>query len=209
MKAVFGEPTASYSQGVFVVDEYEYFGNKIYFASSTVGEIMASACTQYVISTFGVDLILNYGLAGGLDGAALGETLLVKGVVHYGFDTSGFDGARIGQYSIFPDAVVPTDEGMRKLILSLYPNMKEVICASADKFVSDKELKDFLVDRFGANVCEMEAAGVLFSSKNAGVPQIIMKAVSDNADDGTVFNDFLVKQNLEYISIVANVLKNI
>ena len=209
LQEVFGAPVKDYSYGIFSVKEYVYADKEIYFATCTEGEIMASVCTQYLISNFNVELIFNYGLAGSLDGRKLGETLLVKGVAHYEFDLSPLNGDPAGKYERFTSTVIPTDADMREKVKQIYPDMTEVVCASGNKFVADDTLKNKLKDDYGASVCEMESAGVLLTSLNAGVPQVIVKVVSDSGDDATEFVDYVNGKNTEYINLVAKLLEKI
>ncbi len=201
-----GEPTSEDKVGVFTIKKFDFEDKEIYLANSTVGEIMSSACTQYLITKYGVELILNYGLAGSLSNAELGKTLLIKGVVHYDYDTQKLDGNEIGKYDIFDNVIVETDAKMRKIVKQIFSNIEEAVCASADKFVADLERKEYLHKTFGATVCEMESAGVLFTSKNNNVPQIIIKVISDSGD-AQEFVDYVNGKNAEYINFVCELLK--
>ena len=203
----FGAPVFEKQYGVFSVKMYVHAGKELYFATSSVGEIAASACTQLLITAYNVELIFNYGLCGSLDGSGLGETFLVSGIVHYQFDCSDLDGSLPGKYDRFDSAVIPTDENMLKLVKGLFPHLKTVVCASGDKFIADSALKNSLSQTYGAGVCEMESAGVLITSKNAGVPQVILKTVSDGADDADTFVSFVSGKNIEYINVVAKVIE--
>lgn len=168
--------------GDFVVNEYVVGNKEIYFINSGVGEICAAAATQYVLLKYGVEAVFNFGLAGGVsDESKIGGLYLVSGVVHYDFDTSALDGTCRGQYENGVSPVYSTDEALRKAVKNIFPDMKEGICASGDKFVADENFKKSLKKEFNASVCEMEAAGIYFTAKNAGVPCLIIKAVSDEA----------------------------
>ena len=209
LQEVFGKPVNHYVYGIFDVKEYVYAGKEIYFATCTEGEITASACTQFLITKYGAELIFNYGLAGALGDYGLGKTLLVKAVVHYEFDLTPLLGGEVGKYERFPSPLVETDAAMRAKIKSICPDMEEVVCASGDKFIADSKVKQRLVDAYGAGVCEMESAGVLFTSINAGVPQVIIKVVSDSGDDAMQFVDYVNGKNTEYIKLVAKVLESL
>lgn len=202
-----GEPLNVVKTGVFTVKKYIFCEKEIFFANCTVGEIMAAACTQYLITAFGVELVLNYGLAGSLTNSQAGKTLLIKGVVHYDFDTSALDGEAVGKYGIFDSNIVQTDCNMRRLVKKIFPHIEEAVCASGDKFIADGSRKEYLFSAFGATVCEMEAAGVLFTCLNNSVPQIIIKVISDSGDDAQKFIDYVNGKNVEYIDFVCELLK--
>ena len=66
--------------------------HEVYCANSGIGEIAASALTQYLITRYDVKLILNYGVVGGLkSNFKIGDCGILKSVVHYDFDISDID----------------------------------------------------------------------------------------------------------------------
>ncbi len=192
----------------FMVKKFSFNGNEIYLANSGIGEILASACTQTLIVSFDVDMIINYGLAGGKPEKEVGKMFLVSGVVHYDFDLSPIDNVKKGVYERFGDAVIKTDENLRKIVKENF-EIEEVICASADKFVASNDIKNQLYNEYGATIFEMECAGVLIVCKNSCVPCLILKAVSDNGENAQDFNDFVASKNNEYVKILKSVLDKI
>lgn len=167
--------------GAFSVIEFTLGKNEVICVKSGVGEIFAAAATQYLITAYKPDIIINFGVCGSLTKSlGLEKVALIKGVVHYAFDTSAVDNVEAGRYEQFDDVVIKTDENLlAKALKAAGEDLPCVICASADKFVADKDEKTYLKNTFGASVCEMESAGVLITCRNAGVPCLIIKAVSD------------------------------
>ncbi len=194
--------------GGFIVKKFNYLDNEIYIANSGIGEILASACAQTLIISFGVDMIINYGLAGGKPEKEVGKMFLVKGVVHYDFDLSAIDNVKKGEYERFGAAVIETDEGLRDIVKDNF-DLEEVICASADKFVASNEIKNALFSEYGAEIFEMESAGILIICKNSKVPCLILKAVSDNGENAQDFNDFVASKNIEYVKILKSILDKV
>ena len=75
------------------------YGKELYIVKSGVGEISAAAATQYLLTKFNVDLVINFGVCGKLSSdLKLLDTVVVKSVVHYQFDTSEIDGTAPGVY---------------------------------------------------------------------------------------------------------------
>ena len=67
---------------------------------------------------------------------------------------------------------------------AICPDLKPVTCASADKFVGNSAEKAGLHQRYGAEICEMESAGVLLTCRRCGIPCLMIKAVSDGLTGG-------------------------
>lgn len=167
--------------GAFAVYQLKLAQHEAYLCCpSTVGEIAASAACQMLISKFHVDVILNFGVVGALThDASVLSTMYVESVVHYDMDTSEIDNVPVGRYCCFDDVAVQCDKTLLQKALQL-ENLPLVRCASGDKFVGDASQKQFLHNQFGADICDMESAAVLFCCKFNNVPCLIVKCVSDS-----------------------------
>ena len=176
---------------------------------SGVGEIFASSATQMLICEYGVDVIVNFGVCGSLvDGLKVGEVALVKGVVHYDFDTSAIDGCEVGRYLQFPEVTVWANEDLINGVKALSPDIQTVVCASADKFVADENVKRNLASTYGASVCEMESAGVLLTCIHAQIPCLIVKAVSDGKGGAEEFKQMVNYSSRQYVDLIFNLFQN-
>lgn len=149
------------------------------------GEIAAASGTQYLISEYHVDMIVNFGVVGGLtEEMGKTKTAIVEKVVHYDFDTSAIDGVEVGRYLQYPDVYIPVDRQLFEKAREIYPELKPVICASADKFVADPQAKRDLNRRYRAEICEMEAAGIALTCDRNKIPCMMIKVVSDGITGG-------------------------
>lgn len=185
MLSEMGEPIETITTDGFDIRRYRVSGNDLYVAKSGAGEIYASAATQLLISKYGAELIVNFGICGGLTPEmSLCRTCVVEKVIHYDYDVSAIDGTEVGRYSDLPDVYIPADPKLIELAVSVMPELERVICASADKFVSDPDKKAELHEQFGASICEMESAGILLTANRCGVPALLIKAVSDSVSGG-------------------------
>lgn len=195
-------------KGPFLVFGYELYGKKVYLVRSGIGEIFASSATQMLISEYGVELILNFGVCGSLTKeVGVLDTVIVGGIVHYDFDLSGIDNVAVGQYPNEESVVLKTDEELVELCKKVMVKSEVVICASADKFVSEKSIKERLYADFGAKVCDMESAGVLLTAKGYGIPFVAIKAVSDGEGGAEEFNAMVRSASEQYISALKEIIK--
>ena len=55
--------------------------------------------------------------------------------------------------------------------------------ASGDQFVADKVMKDRIIANTGALCTEMEGAAIAHAAWRNGVPFVIIRAISDKADN--------------------------
>lgn len=181
----YGQPERTDKHGEFTVRVYNIHGSELIVAHSGVGEISAAACTQLLISVYGAEMILNFGVVGGLtEEMSKTTSCVVEKIVHYDFDCEAIDGTAVGQYAGFPDVYIPTDKRLRALALAVSPGLTPVVCASGDKFIAEREKKEALHEKFGADICEMESAGIALTSYRNGIPCLLIKTVSDGISGG-------------------------
>jgi adenosylhomocysteine nucleosidase len=128
---------------------------------------------------------VNFGVVGGLtEEMAQTKTCVVERVVHYDFDTSAYDKCLPGQYMGYPDEYLHPSPELIDRAVAICPELKRVTCASADKFVDGAAEKSALHARWGADICEMEAAAVVLTCDRSGVPCLLIKTVSDGLTQG-------------------------
>lgn len=164
----------------YIKDTYE-----LYVIQSGAGEIAAAATTQLLISEFDVEMILNYGVVGGLtEEISKSRICVVKDVVHYDFDTSASDHCEVGRYLNYPSVYLPTEEELWKKAVCIAPEMNPVRCASGDKFIADPKVKKRMAEFFDADICEMEAAGIVLTCDRNGIPCLLIKMVADGIYGG-------------------------
>ncbi len=165
--------------------EYKTDKYNLVIASCGAGEIAAAGCAQFLICEYKVDMIINFGVVGGLTPEmSKTKTCVVEKVVHYDFDTSAIDNWEVGRYAEYPTVYIPTDKTLMEKAIAINPELMPVICASADKFVADPQAKINLNKQFGAKICEMEAAGIVLTCNRNNVPCLLIKSVSDSIEGG-------------------------
>lgn len=159
----------------------EINGKRTVCVKSGVGEVFAAAATQYLITKYSPEIIVNFGVCGSLtDNFDTKEIAIVGGVAYYLFDTSAIDGTKVGQYTGEDDVIMYTDKSLAEKVRKFLGGKTPItICASGDKFVADEGEKKRLREDFNAEICEMESAGVLITARNSNVPCLIIKGVSD------------------------------
>lgn len=114
--------------------------NEVYALCSGAGEIDAASGTQLLITGYGCETILNFGVTGALDPALQVEDLFVaEKVRHYDFDCSAVDDVMPNQYEGFPDAFIPLDAELIVRAQAAEPSLRTASVASGDKFIADRK----------------------------------------------------------------------
>jgi len=169
----------------YKVLEYQTEQYQLIVVNCGAGEIAAASGTQFLISEYRVDLVVNFGVVGGLtEVMSTTKVCIVESVVHYDFDTSLVDNVEVGRYLQYPDIYIPTTPELVEKAITLYPQLVPVVCASGDKFIVDADTKRQLNKQFAADICEMEAAGIVLTCNRNKIPCVLIKIVSDSIYGG-------------------------
>ncbi len=153
-----------------------------------VGKVNAAMCAQALISNFAVTHLVNTGIAGSLSAALdIGDLVVSRDVMHHDFDCCHF-GYAPGQVPGMSQAEFPADDALRQLAAqvaeSIHPgHVRQGRVASGDQFVCSQEKKDAIIDTTHALCTEMEGAAIAQTAFRNGVPFVILRAISDKADD--------------------------
>lgn len=191
----FGSMIEKTNKNGFDIYHYQIEDSDVYIIHSGAGQLAAAAATQLLISVFEVEMVLNFGVVGGLTPEmALSKSCVVERVVHYEYDTTAIDHCKVGQYiGVFEDEFIPCTPWLVDKACQVYPELKRVTCASGDKFVDGKERKEALHNQFASDICEMEAAAIALTCHRSEVPFLLIKTVSDAITGGA--EDFMANVN--------------
>ena len=156
---------------------------------SGVGKVNAAMCVQILADIFQVTHIINTGVAGSLNAALnIGDIVISKDVLHHDVDATIF-GYAPGEVPQLGIREFPGDDQMIALALEscreAAPNLNAVSgrVVSGDQFIADKSVKNCLIETFRADCVEMEGASIAHASYLNDIPFIIIRAISDKADD--------------------------
>ena len=174
--------------------EGELAGMPAVVVRSGVGKVNAAVCTQLLISRFGVDGVINTGIGGSLNaGIDIGDIVLSTDLVHHDVDAAVFGYAK-GQIPQMPVFSFEADEGLRELAAEacavVNPDIRvfQGRIASGDQFISDRTVKEQIVREFHALAVEMEGAAIAQVCVLNRIPFLVIRAVSDKADDSAVMD---------------------
>ena len=171
----------------------------LYIIKCGAGEINAAMATQFLIMRYFVDVVLNFGVAGGLgQDVPLNKVFIIDRIIHHTFDCSELGPAfPAGKHAEYDSSMLVTDRTLVELAEQV-TGMPRGVCASGDMFVGSAERRESLRDQFGADVAEMEAAGIFMTADRNGVPSLFIKAVSDTVgtEPGCVMANYELASDL-------------
>lgn len=177
---------------------YEGFlhNQKVIVARCGIGKVNASLATQYLIDKFAPRVIMNSGVAGGLNPAVrIGDLVIGESSLQHDFDVRKFGHPR-GIIPRLAESVFRAEPALVRKAWQvagqeLPPDkVHRGLIVSGDQFISSLEQKQAILDFFPEAICaEMEGAAIAHTAILNQIPHVIVRAISDQADN-TAPDDF-------------------
>ncbi|MCR5254203.1 MAG: 5'-methylthioadenosine/adenosylhomocysteine nucleosidase [Treponema sp.] len=165
-------------------------GKNLVIVRSGVGKVNAALCAQTLALKFGVEKIINTGIAGAT-GGGLGVFDFVASTEAVYHDLNiEFFGYKPGQVpGMEPE--FKADSAMADAAVKAFANTKfagehKILkgrIASGDQFISDTAVKNKIKEVFNPLCVEMEGAAIAHACTLNKVPFVIIRCMSDMADD--------------------------
>lgn len=160
-------------------------------AKCGAGKVNSAVCAQVMITQYAPRLVINVGVAGGMD-VGIGDLVVASQCVQHDFDTTPL-GEPQSQLTICRGegeesfVMLNSDQAASALLLEearqIYGGAHLGVIATGDSFVADPAKGRQLRRQFGAKAVEMEGASIAQACYMNSVPFAILRAISDNAND--------------------------
>jgi len=176
-------------------------GKKVVVAKCGIGKVNTAMVLTTLVEHYDPDAIIFTGIAGGVNpDLSPGDVLIGEGVTYHdmgyqyptGFEdmptTNPIDGSKnpliflsdsqllFSARQATESLTLQTPDGQKADIL-------QGLIVSGDLFVADKSKKDWLAARYHADAVEMEGAAIGQICHQLGIPFLIIRSISDSADD--------------------------
>lgn len=192
-------------------------GKEVVVVRSGIGKVNAAVCTQILVDEFQIEAIINTGIAGSLKNEInIGDIVLSSDTLQHDMDATGFGYA----YGVIPRMETSVFEADKKLIELAAECCKRVNpevdvhigrVVSGDQFVSDKAKKDWISNQFLGYCTEMEGAAIAQTAYLNEVPFLIVRAISDKADNSAEMDyaEFEKQAIIHSVNLIVEMVKNL
>ncbi|MXP74266.1 5'-methylthioadenosine/adenosylhomocysteine nucleosidase [Lachnospiraceae bacterium WCA-9-b2] len=164
-------------------------GKEVVIVRSGIGKVNAGICAQILVDRFKAEMLINTGIAGSLDAKIdIGDMVISTDALHHDMDATEF-GYPVGQVPRMEVMSFPADEELVKKAVQASEKANPDIhtftgrVASGDQFIASREVKDKIVENFHPLCVEMEGAGIAHAAHLNKVSYVIIRAISDKADN--------------------------
>lgn len=191
----------------------EYAGKNVVLALSGIGKVNAALSTALVLQ-HRPDFVINTGSAGGLgSGLKVGDVVIGTQTAHHDVDVTAF-GYAIGHVPQMP-ARFESDPALcaaaeKAAAAFEHAAVHRGLIVSGDQFVHSSESVAEVRRHFpDAQAVEMEAAAIAQSCHRFGVPFVVVRAISDLADEDadTSFETFLKTASVHSAKMVLQLIE--
>lgn len=172
-------------------------GADVVIVQCGIGKVNAAICVQALSDIYGVDAVINTGVAGSLNSDInIGDIVVSAECLEHDMDVRGL-GYERGVIPQMKESVFKADRALvDKAVLAckeVNPDIGvyEGRVLSGDQFISDFEVKERLVDLFGGLCAEMEGAAIAHAAYLNNISYVVIRAISDKAD-GSAHMDYPV-----------------
>lgn len=161
-------------------------GCEIVAVCSGIGLVNAALATQTLVNRYGVDYVINPGVAGGLSKELnVCDVVISERAAYWDFDARQF----MTGLPLLESMYFAADEALASLCLArcgeaVKPN-KLVLggIVSGQRFVDDLDTKERLHNDFRADCVEMEGAAIAHACALTRTPFLILRSISDALND--------------------------
>lgn len=190
-------------------------GKPVVVVRCGIGKVNAAICTQILVDEFHVDAIVNTGIAGSLKNEInIGDIVLSTDTMQHDMDATGFG----YEYGIIPrmeTSCFQSDEKLMALAKECCERVNPDISVftgrvvSGDQFISDKAKKDWISEHFQGFCTEMEGAAIAQAAYLNQVPFLIIRAISDKADNSAQMDyaEFERKAIIHSVRLMTEIAK--
>lgn len=155
-------------------------GAEIFAVLCGVGKVNAAAVTAALLAD-GCDIILNYGLSGGISGVRRGETVIADRFMEHDFDLTplGYKPCEKPDQKYIYNA----DKRLVSAFRCAIPEIKSGTAVCGDRFICSEKDRIFFKENFDAMSCDMETAAIASVCDMGDVPFVSLRRISDDAGD--------------------------
>jgi len=174
-------------------------GHSVVLVRSGIGKVNAALCVQILVDMFGVDCVINTGVAGAISKQInIGDVVVSDDLVQHDFDVTTGGTYKQGEIPGMGFVSFAADDTLKTLAVDVG---REILkhethlgrIATGDQFIASMSDKQRIWDNFRAFCVEMEGAAIAQACYLNQIPFVVIRSISDKADESAdmSFDKFL------------------
>lgn len=190
--------TETYAGVEYVQGEME--GKPVVLCCAGMGKANAASTVQVLASRYGADRLIFSGIAGNMSSEiGVGDVVIGKVVVYHDAEPDMIcqSAPFLKEFAGDPALIAAAEEACQTLGVHFLTGK----IATGDQFVGDSATKAAIAAKCAPDCVEMEGAAVSQIAARNGIPCVVLRAMSDNADEKG--HEKLVVKNFSIAEYVA------
>ena len=211
------------TQNLDKTQEIQVLGNTYYtgtvgntevvLVQSGIGKVMSAMSVAVLADHFQVEAIINTGSAGALaEGIAVGDVVIADKLVYHDVDVTAF-GYAYGQMAGQP-LYFESDKKFITRIQTILSQLEQTwhlgLIATGDSFIAGDDKIASIKSHFpDVLAVEMEGAAIAQAAQALGLPFLVIRAMSDNANHeaSISFDEFIIEAGRRSAQVLLAFLK--
>lgn len=221
--AAMPEELVHLTQNLDRAQEVQVLGNTYYTGSvgntevvlvqSGIGKVMSAMSVAILADHFQVEAIINTGSAGALaEGIAVGDVVIADSLAYHDVDVTAF-GYAYGQMAGQP-LYFKSDKNFISRIKENLSQLEQTwhlgLVATGDRFIAGDDKIASIKSHFpDVLAVEMEGAAIAQAAQALGLPFLVIRAMSDNANHeaSISFDEFIIEAGRRSAQVLLAFLK--
>ncbi|HIQ58557.1 MAG TPA: 5'-methylthioadenosine/adenosylhomocysteine nucleosidase [Candidatus Merdivicinus intestinavium] len=157
-------------------------GTDVVVVCAGIGKVNAAITTQLLIDRFDVESVINTGIAGGAHpGIKVRDVVISDVVVYHDMDPRilAISYPHLSEFTADPALIERAERACDARKVRWMTGK----VATGDQFISDSAVKADIVARTAPCCVEMEGGAIAHTAAANGVPFVVIRCISDNADN--------------------------
>lgn len=197
--------------GRFTFWEGVLYGQEVALSQCGVGKVNAAIVTQLLLDRFGAEQVVNTGVAGAMhEQLKVLDVVVSRELVYHDYEMRF-----LRDYMPFLEKIEASPALVEQAVEAFEAIDHGSSCcfagriATGDQFVESRQVKESIVERFHPMCVEMEGAAIGHVCAAAQVPFVVIRTMSDSADDsaGMSFDEFKEIASQRSADIVCQMLR--
>jgi adenosylhomocysteine nucleosidase len=154
--------------------------------STGIGKVKAAASTQYLIDRFSINKIIIIGVAGAINpNLGVGNIIIAKKAIQHDFNPNG-NNLSPKQHNWLKSSPKLVELAVKTgKDLKFSEEIKTGSIITGDQAIKNSPQKEWLWKTFAADCVDMESAAIAMVCSIHNIPFVIIRAISDHADENT------------------------
>ena len=205
------------TQEVQVLGNTYYTGTvgktEVVLVQSGIGKVMSAMSVAVLADHFQVEAIINTGSAGALaEGIAVGDVVIADKLAYHDVDVTAFGYAygQMAQQPLYFESDKNFVAKIQESLSQLNQKWHLGLIATGDSFVAGNDKIEAIKSHFPEVLAvEMEGAAIAQAAQALGLPFLVIRAMSDNANHeaSISFDEFIIEAGRRSAQVLLAFLK--